>query len=260
MKKKVWLIAVSAVLVLALAITGTVAYLTDRDEKVNVFTIGNVDIALEEAFQDGVALVPGVNIEKKPVIKNTGKNDAWVWLTFSVPAALDNLVQGTEVGSDANIIHWNPTGATTEGYVNDTRVNNAIASGLLQTGTTAADIQANKQTWNVFNSLGEGVNVYIETIDGVEYNTYVLLYNKAIAKNEVTLPSIYNVYMDARVDIAPDGDLYLVKGGVATAVNWNINTNGAPEIYVRAYGVQAEGFETVKDAYAAYVDQWGKLN
>ena len=260
MKKKVWLAAISAVLVLALAVTGTIAYLTDRDSKVNVFTIGNVDIALEESFDDGAVLTPGVNIEKKPVIKNVGKNDAWVWLTFSIPSALDNYVQGTEQGSDANIIHWNPLGATAEGYVNDTRVANAIAAGHLDDTLTADEILANNMTWNIFNSLGQGQNAYTETIDGVEYNTYVLLYNKAIAKDEVTLTSIYNVFMDARVDITPDGDLYLVKGGVTTAVDWNVNTDGEPKIYVRAYGVQVEGFDTVQEAYAAYVDQWGKLN
>ncbi|MBO5783793.1 MAG: hypothetical protein J6R33_02375 [Clostridia bacterium] len=260
MKKKVWIMAVSAVLVLALAITGTIAYLTDRDSKTNVFTFGNVDIQLEETFTDNAVLTPGVNIEKKPVIKNIGKNDAWVWLTFSIPSALDNLVQGTEVGSDANIIHWNPMGATTEGFVTEERVANAVAAKHLPADITADEILQNNMTWNVFNSLGAGVNAYTETIDGVEYNTYVLLYNKAITKDEVTLPNIYNVYMDARVDITPDGDLYLVKGGVTTDIKWNIVTNGEPEIVVRAYGVQVEGFATVQEAYAAYVDQWGKLN
>ncbi len=255
--KNILLMALSLVVVAALAVGGTLAYLTDRDSKVNVFTMGNVSIELQEDFEQASKLVPGVNIEKKPVIKNTGDNDAWVWLTFSIPSALDNYVQGTETGSNENVIHWNPLGATAEGYVTDARVTKAIADGHLDASLTADIIKDNNMTWNVFNSLGDGKNVYQEEIDGVKYNTYVLLYNKALTKGEVTLPSIYNVFLDAQVDIDPDGKLYKVSNGVATAINWNIKTDGAPVIYASAYAVQAEGFATVKDAYAAYQAQWG---
>lgn len=255
--KNILLMALSLVVVAALAVGGTLAYLTDRDSKVNVFTMGNVSIELQEDFEQASKLVPGVNIEKKPVIKNTGDNDAWVWLTFSIPSALDNYVQGTETGSNENVIHWNPLGATAEGYVTDARVTKAIADGHLDASLTDDIIIDNNMTWNVFNSLGDGKNVYQEEIDGVQYNTYVLLYNKALTKGEVTLPSIYNVFLDAQVDIDPDGKLYKVSGGVATAINWNIKTDGAPVIYASAYAVQAEGFATVKDAYAAYQAQWG---
>ena len=47
------------------------------------------------------------------------------------------LPQGTEQGSNENVIHWNPLGATTEGYVNQTRVDKAIADGHLEAGITA---------------------------------------------------------------------------------------------------------------------------
>lgn len=251
-------ILVMALLIsVAMATTGTLAYLTDRDSEANVFTFGNVSIDLNEAFGQGATLVPGVNIEKKPVITNTGKNDAWVWMTFSIPSALDNLVQGTEQGSNENIIHWNPLGATTEGYVSETRVNNAIAEGHLPEGTTAAAILAANSTWNVFNSLGDGKNVYTEEIDGVAYNTYVLLYNKALTPGETTLPSIFKVFMDAQIDIDPNGDLYRVVKGNATPVDWNINTDGNPIIYVSAYAIQKDNFDTVEEAYAAYGKQWG---
>lgn len=256
--KKILLGALSLVLVAALAVGGTLAYLTDRDSEVNIFTVGNVSIDLNEAFDQGATLIPGVNIEKKPTVTNTGKNDAWVWLTFSIPSALDNFVQGTEQGSNENVIHWNPKGATTEGYVSESRVNEAIASGFLSDATLTADsINTNKMHWNVFNSLGAGKNVYTENIGGVNYNTYVLLYNKALEPGETTLPNIEKVFLDARVDIDPNGDWYFVENGTATKLAWNTNTDGNPKIYVCAYGIQAEGFETVNAAYAAYQTQWG---
>ena len=255
--KKILALAAVVVVTAAIAIVGTLAYLTDRDSKVNTFVVGDVAIELTEEFEQGTTLTPGVNIEKKPVITNTGKNDAWVWLTFSIPSALDNFVEGTEVGSNENVIHWNPLGATTEGYVTEARVDKAVNDGNLPAGTTAADILANNKTWNVFNSLGEGKNAYQEEINGVKYNTYVLLYNKALTKGETTLTGIYNVFLDATVDIAPNGDWYKVSGGVAKKLDWNTNEDGAPAIYVAAYAAQAEGFADAQAAYKAYQTQWG---
>ncbi len=253
--KKALILVVSFILVIALTIMGTVAYLTDRDSKVNVFTVGDVEIELSEQFIQGTELMPGKQIEKIPTITNTGDSDAWVWLTFSIPSALDNAVQGTEQGSNENIIHWNPTGATTEGYVNDTRVAKAIQQGLLPEGITAADILASNSTWNVFNSLGQGQNFYTETIDGVSYNTYVLLYNKALEANESTLTGIYNIFLDARVDYNKnDNKYYLVENGVATEIAFDI---AETKIIISAYAVQKDNIASVNDAYAAYGAQWG---
>ena len=42
------LLVLALVLSLAMVTTGTLAYLTDTDTKVNVFTLGNVDISVEE--------------------------------------------------------------------------------------------------------------------------------------------------------------------------------------------------------------------
>ncbi|MBE5769441.1 MAG: hypothetical protein E7333_07675 [Clostridiales bacterium] len=257
MKKRTIAMIVSLVLAMAMGLGGTLAYLTDRDSDVNVFTIGNVDIELTEKFEQGIELIPGVNIEKTPTIRNTGNHAAWVWMTWSIPAALDNAVQGTEIGSDKNIIHWNPLGATADGYVTADRVNTAVAKGLLPEGITADQIKENKMTWNVFNSLGEGKNFITEEIDGVDYNTYVLLYNKALTPGEETLPSVYNVYMDARVDIDPEGNMFLVDKGVVTPVAWNIKEDKNPKILVAAYAIQTEGFADVKEAYAGYATQWG---
>ena len=252
------------VLILALVvssvvtITGTLAYLTDRDSETNVFTMGNVQIDLVEDFEQGATLIPNQTITKIPTIKNTGNNDAWVWMFFSIPAALDNWNPGTEEGSSNNIIHWNPTGATAEGYVDQERVDKAIEQGLLPAGTTAEEILNANKTWDVFNTLLGGVNCYRETINGVEYNSYVLPYNKALTPGEETLPCVYQVYLDEFVDIDPEGKLHVVKNGVVTDVNWDVDENGAPIIYCSAYAIQKDGFENVEDAFAAYFQQWGE--
>lgn len=64
MKKKIVAMVTSLVLVAALAVGGTLAWLTDTTETVtNTFTVGNVDITLVETWNTDT--------------DNDGKNDAW---------------------------------------------------------------------------------------------------------------------------------------------------------------------------------------
>ena len=255
--KKICLMALSLVLVAALSIGGTLAYLTDRDNETNVFTVGNVDIELNEDFEQGAELLPGKYIDKVPTIENVGSNDAWVWMTFAIPSALDNWNQGGgQDGSYKNIIHWNPLGATHEGYVTEARVAKAIEDGYLTAGTTVEGILTANTTWDVLNNKLE----YQQEINGMMYNVYVLQYNKALTPGEETLPTLYNVYMDAQIDIDPEGDWYRVVAGEVTPVDWNVKENGNPVLYVNAYAIQADQFANIDEAYAAYVGQWGTLN
>ena len=89
MAKKIiaWLLVV--VLTAGIAIGGTLAYLTDRDSEANVFTTGDVDISLDEKFEQDSELLPGQEIEKEVKIKNEGPNDAYVWYTYAVPQGLE---------------------------------------------------------------------------------------------------------------------------------------------------------------------------
>lgn len=257
MKHKSLLMCLSLLVCTTLAIGGTLAYLTDTESTVNTFTMGNVDITLEEDFKQGATLLPGVDIEKKPVITNVSNNDAWVWMVWSIPSALDIPTQGSADGSSNNTVHWNYLAATTEGYVNQTRVDKSIADGYLDADVTAEDILASNKTWEVYNSLGQGVNMIpgVE-IDGVEYNSYVLLYNKALEPGETTLPSVVKVYLDAHVDITPEGDLRRVKAGEVTELDWNINKDGDPKIIVSAFAIQKDGFDTVEEGFEAFMGQW----
>jgi len=96
--------AMSMLLVVALmaviAVGGMLAYLSDKDGEANVFTVGNVDIELNEVFDQGSPLKPGVTVEKIPTVENKGKDPAWVWTTVAVPKALDSVVGFLEKHSD----------------------------------------------------------------------------------------------------------------------------------------------------------------
>ena len=99
MLKKIiaWTLVVA--LTATLAISGTLAYLTDRDSEANVFTVGDVNIDLNEDFNQGSALIPGVIVEKKPTVTNLGPNEAYVWTTVAVPAELASVIEFDGMGA-----------------------------------------------------------------------------------------------------------------------------------------------------------------
>lgn len=88
-----WLLAIALLLSMAVATAGTLAYLTDRDTVENTFTMGSVDIEVEEDFpEEGAPIEPGQEVNKDAKIVNDGTNPAWVWMTVSVPEELKDYV------------------------------------------------------------------------------------------------------------------------------------------------------------------------
>lgn len=110
MKKQIKKNLVNGFLVLATVGTlGTVgvnhvmAYLTDTESTTNTFTVGKVQIDLEEtAFpgngEPGVThIVPNQVIAKNPKVENTGANDAICFVTVSVPTK--NVITAADDGT-----------------------------------------------------------------------------------------------------------------------------------------------------------------
>ena len=107
------------VLVLGIAIGGTIAWLTAETEEVeNTFTVGNIDITLEEtdfdedqnANANNYKMVPGHIIEKDPTVAVVdGSEDCWLFVQIDESATLDTYIHyeiadeenWTEVYSDA---------------------------------------------------------------------------------------------------------------------------------------------------------------
>ena len=83
-KKKIAAIAVAAALAATTAISATLAYFTDAEQKDNVFTVGNVDITLTEpnwdsdGSSDAPEAYPGEALAKDPTVKNDGANPCFV--------------------------------------------------------------------------------------------------------------------------------------------------------------------------------------
>lgn len=254
MKKKL-LIALSVFAVVALSVAGTVAFLTSKDASANVFTIGEVEIDLlsndlSSITKDGKILLMPNNTDKIAAdykIENTGDSDAYVWLRVYVPT---NLEDAPGLAAK-NIIHWNLPGAFWNGnHEKANYIESAVKAGYLPAGTTTA-VDAN-DTWLMNEAIN---NMYTETIDDVQYNVYDIMYKGALASGEKTNVGVSTIFMDERVDYV-DGKWALVEKGVVTPIEFDFNSGAS--IKVEAHAIQANGFDTVEEAYAAYQKQWTK--
>ena len=80
MKKKLTTV-LAIVLVVALSVAGTYAYLTDKTAQVvNTFTVGNVNIDLTEKTTD-YKMIPGMTIEKDPMVTvKADSEDCWLFV------------------------------------------------------------------------------------------------------------------------------------------------------------------------------------
>ncbi len=244
MKKKIIALCLTVCLAAVAVVGGTLAYFTDTDEATNVFTTGKVDIALEENFdEDNAKLLPGIEnaVTKEVSIKvETGSEDAYVWYEWLIPAVLDSADGSTGTN---NIVHVNSYGRTWDTYRENSKYwdeGQTEALPLDQTWDHDADIE--------LEGL-EGPQGFIgtEEIDGITYNKYVVLYRGKLAAGEETTLGMKQVYMDKNVDTNNQGK-YIDKNGNEIRYDFTEGIN----IIVRAYGIQAEGFADVYEAYTAY--------
>ena len=121
MKKKLLIMSVAMVLVCAFAVGMTIAYLTSTDEVVNTFTVGNVQIELDEAKVDAYGepvgspaprvkdntykLIPGHTYTKDPTVTVLeGSEESYIKMTVTVTKSdvLDDIF-GTD-GADLTSI------------------------------------------------------------------------------------------------------------------------------------------------------------
>lgn len=144
MKKKLLIMSVAMVLVCAFAVGMTIAYLTSTDRVVNTFTVGNVQIKLDEAKVDAYGepvgspaprvkdntykLIPGHTYTKDPTVTVlSGSESSYIKMTvtFTEAAALDaifapNGADLTEIFNGYNPANWIYKG-NTENTRNNTR-------------------------------------------------------------------------------------------------------------------------------------------
>lgn len=261
MKKKTILVAAIAVmLVAALVVGGTLAYFTDTDTKTNTFTVGNVSIDLKEQqkvengglvpFDASKQLVPGKSndgnaVSKIVTVTNTSEhNDAWVWVELKIPAYLVSADYKTAHKDESkNALHWNSYGCFNVEYNDGNYWKLATSDGIVGADhkvTNPKMVAVEDGLWNDYK--------YVDTVNegGTEYVVIRTTMKNTLPAGMTSLPCLAQVYMDWRVTTNEDGTQYILPDGstIPTASPWNV--------IVTAYAIQADGFNSVDEAVAAY--------
>lgn len=251
MKKKIVAICLVACLAVMAIAGASLAYFTAEDTADNVFTMKGIKVELNEEFEQGSELLPGLDINKDVFVKNTGSSDAYVRVHIAIPAALDD--GDPSFAAYNNFLHWNFT-------------KDSIADGQ----------------WSWLPEMSDGVgykgngagnwNYYTTNIDGIDYAVYVVTYRSALAAGEQTATqALDKVYVDATVDCewdeATNGFVYTDTKGNTVAPSQFADANGNVHIKVFAEAAQTATFDDAYDALntafgtpgaADYVAPWNK--
>lgn len=209
-----WMLLVALVLSVAMATTGTLAYLTDTDADVNVMTLGKVEIVQNEQERDEDGELQPFT-PNKPALPAVYKEIQWDdervtvgdtgYLVFAddMKNVVDKIVTVTNTGK------------------NDAYIRTIIAIEE-PAGMYEHAIHINVNDDDSIRTMGwENVE-----INGVRYAIAAFTYNEKLPAGETSAPSLMQVFLDKQVDnedVEKLGDTW--------------------EILVLSQAVQADGFE-----------------
>lgn len=209
MKNKTKAILCTVAVAGVVGISGILAYLTDTDTATNNFTVGKVEIELQEPTWDAAndensndipdvaeTLAANATIAKDPQVQNIGKNDAYVYLKVTVPK--DTVIVAQADG---------------------TRLPEAV--------TELFSYEVN-EGWTEIPS---------QKVEGTDSNTYVYYYNEKLAPDAVTAKPLFNEVtlanvIEGEIDLSSqqiDIDAYAIQSDNLPA---DTTIEGAYTIYV----------------------------
>ena len=125
MKKKIFGITLAVCLIVLSIASTTMAYFTDTDDEINVFTAGNVDIDLNNdvlgTYQDGksVNVYPGMEIGSGATVKNDGTEDAYVGIIITLDKQFTEAAVKTlfKLADDSYTYKYDDATKTTTVYI-----------------------------------------------------------------------------------------------------------------------------------------------
>lgn len=253
MKKKA-LAAASYVMVAALAIGGTVAYLQDQESAMNVLTVGDaVDIAINEYqrnddasaledFEQGKALYPIVGSaqgekdnfgmpvaknygDKIVTIENTGDADAYVRVYVAKPLALSDLADDGDDNTSDDALHMNL------GNRVDLEGDYDSAYG---------DDWKNNWGWDY------NVDVFEAEIKGEKYEVCTFVTKEKLPAHTESTAVIAGVYLDASIDY---------DDGVYTMGNYVIDYDLSKGVTIPVFAQAATELDALGDATEVF-ENW----
>ncbi|MBR2725762.1 SipW-dependent-type signal peptide-containing protein [Candidatus Saccharibacteria bacterium] len=254
----------------AIVVGGTIAYFTDKDTATNTFTVGNVDITLNEKDFNGVDIDPDNVGQLMPgwadtagVAKNAtvtvkdGSSDSYVWVELLIPAPL--YQSKTETNENNNALHVNQFLDYLTKY-NGTLSGNDNAKQMRTQGGYTPDWQ-----WSILKYIDQ-VTVHDEqTGDDIEYARLRTTHKDVVVARQTTSPAFSQFYMDNDVYYDHTNQTYMIPadGKATTTTSW-VPYTGDWKVIVNAYAIQAagltkdqnhDGVVDVNDAVLYYTDR-----
>ena len=221
--KKIFAIALCVAMLAIVLVSGTMAYFTDTHAQTNTFTMGKVDITLEEptytpdANSGKLKVFPGQSYAKDPTITvEEDSEDCYLIATVTI----DQLNQLKALYADDTTGVKQPWGLSLAG-------NGGLVSGGI------ADYEA----------VGAVENDLSGTLLGGEV---FLTYQEDATANTIT----YTFYFKNPQE-AGDVQVLFTQVNIPSIIE-NGDITGDLNITVNAYAIQAVGFSNVYEAYAAF--------
>ena len=173
-RSKALLLALCAVLLVAVSVLGTMAYLTSETQVItNTFTVGDINIELTETKPESkqAKIIPGVDIEKDPKVTVKANSEAcWLFVkveqtgtfvtdkvTYSVMTGPDGWTALTGVDG----VYYREVGAVTSDTSFDILENNKVTVSETLTKADVNNITAENQpklTFTAYAVQKEGID------------------------------------------------------------------------------------------------------
>lgn len=255
-KTKAVVTVICVLALIATAVFGSLAYLTDQEQKINTFTVGKVDITLTEPnYQPGEGgisnILPGVEIAKDPTIEVV-KGPAWVVLELDMNKyiSLINLM-----GVDA---YLNGVGGLTGTYLGP-QAFLTMSKATFQAVIDRWFIGIEHTNWMIMNtaeiqqaftdaasqSNPEHLKIRLGFIGGIDTVGRVMAVNESVKfMTKFMMPeTVTQSMMDG-------ADAYYPQGSSTPASNFNTGLANW-DLTFTAYAIQDKPFTNITDAYNA---------
>ena len=236
MKKKLTTVAL-VVAVIAIMVSGTLAYFTDTDEVTNTFTVGSV---LIEIWENGSPTPTDKVVFEKPLVPVVNVNDV-----TRDPGYAAKVVKVENTGNNAAYI----------------RTHIAVPTALIN----YLELRVSLEGW-VFNGTLAGSGT--ARVDGVDYTVFTYDHTAAVDPGQFTAELLQGAYLKSDADVRDNPDTeakdlefckrnddgsYTFSGFVAHTENNGTYTSATVTILVASQAIQAQGFEngTATDALNA---------
>lgn len=214
--KKALATMAACTLIGAMAIGGTFAYLTDEEQATNTFTVGKVEIDLQEPDWDPnhPPVVPNEEVDKDPTVVNTGTNSAYAFVEVQIPMK-------------------NVTVAKANGERGTTAFQELFTWGTVSGGETNWCTNKEKGTadgiYNDWTLIEKNVPTTPASDGSKDYATYIFAYKNPIAPKAVGDSDYTKLTLFDKVKF-----VNVIEGDVTENV----------DIPVRAYAIQSDSIDT----------------